>query len=49
MTRFSGLLVDLLKNTLHIDVIKQRDAPGVHLQGIEIDAERAPGYWESLI
>lgn len=48
LTRFSGLLVDLLKNSLHIDVIKHRDAPGFYIQGIEIDAEHAPEYWESM-
>ncbi|MFM8444384.1 MAG: phage/plasmid primase, P4 family, partial [Methylococcus sp.] len=30
LSRFSRLLVDLLKNTLHIDVIKHRDARGVY-------------------
>jgi len=45
LTRFSRLLFDLLRNTLHVDVIRNRDKAGRYLQGIEIDPEKAAELW----
>ncbi len=45
MQRFSRLALDVLKNTLQVEVIKHRDGSGVYIQGVAIDQEKAAEHW----
>lgn len=46
LTRFSGLLLDALRNILSLQVLKARDSNGVYFQGIVIDEGEAYAYWQ---
>lgn len=46
LTRFSPLLMDVLKNSLGIPgITKKRDGQGVCIVGIALDPDAAPAYW----